>query len=338
MKDRNSRILLGHGGGGKLSADLIGDIFLPAFNNEILSRLGDQAIVSVNGTRLAFTTDSFVVNPIFFPGGGIGHVAVYGTVNDLAVGGATPLFISAGLIIEEGFPTDDLRRIAEDMRAACKRANVQIVTGDTKVVEKGKGDGIFINTSGIGVIDDDACLSASPVAPGDKIILSGQIGLHGMAIMSIREGLEFETSIESDTMPLHTLVRAMLAASSRIKWMRDPTRGGVSSSLNELALSLKLGIEISEKLIPVPGAVRSACEILGMDPLYVANEGKLLAVVETDDTEKILAAMRSDPAGTDAAVIGTVTSEHPGFVLLKTSIGGMRVVDMIAGEQLPRIC
>jgi hydrogenase expression/formation protein HypE len=337
-KSSNSKILLGHGSGGKLSAELIKDLFLPAFDNEILRQLGDQAVVTINGTKLAFTTDSYVVNPIFFPGGSIGSVAVNGTINDLAVGGARPLYISAGMIIEEGFGMEDLERIVGDMKTACRRAGVQLVTGDTKVVEKGKGDKIFINTSGIGIIDDAVSLSPSEVRQGDKIIVSGPIGLHGITIMSVREGLEFETAIESDTRPLHELVGVMLDTGASVRWMRDPTRGGISSSLNELAQSSGLGIELDEKSIPVPGPVHAACEMLGLDPLYVANEGILLAVVASEGSDTVLEAMRQNPAGTHATLIGEVTKEHPGYVLLKTQIGGKRIVDMLAGEQLPRIC
>jgi hydrogenase expression/formation protein HypE len=333
-----SKILLGHGSGGKLSAELIKELFLPAFDNDILSQLGDHAVVTINGTKIAFTTDSYVVNPIFFPGGSIGTVAVNGTINDLAVGGAQPLYISGGFIIEEGFVMEDLRKIVGDMKSACERTGVQLVTGDTKVVEKGKGDKIFINTSGIGVIDSRVTLSPAAVRPGDTIIVSGPIGMHGITIMSVREGLEFETAIESDTQPLHELVRDMLATGDGIRWMRDPTRGGVSSSLNELAQTGGLGIELNEKNIPVPEPVKAACEMLGLDPLYVANEGILLAVVAPESSEKILGAMHRNPAGRRSCIIGEITDEHPGYVLLKTQIGGKRVVDMLAGEQLPRIC
>ena len=334
----NKKIILGHGSGGKLSAELIESLFLPAFRNEFLSPLGDQAVVNINGIRIAFTTDSYVVNPIFFPGGSIGDVAVNGTVNDLAVGGARPLYISAGLILEEGMPVDELERIVSDMKRACEYAGVQLVTGDTKVVEKGKGDKIFINTSGIGVVDADVDISPQRVRPGDKIIVNGPIGEHGIAIMSIREGLEFETEIQSDTAPLNHLVRDMLNVSKNIRWMRDPTRGGLSSSCNELAKSAQKGIILHESMIPVPEAVKAACEILGLDPLYVANEGKLLAVVPAEETDAILEAMHKNPQGKDARIIGEVVDDHHGFVLLKTTIGGSRVVDMLAGEQLPRIC
>jgi hydrogenase expression/formation protein HypE len=332
------KILLGHGSGGKLTSELIKNIFLPAFENPYLAELGDQAVINLNGLKIAFTTDSYVVNPIFFPGGDIGELAVNGTVNDLAVGGARPLFISAGFILEEGFPISDLCKIVESMKKACACAGVILVTGDTKVVEKGKGDKIFINTSGIGIIEKEIEISPRKVKPGDKILINGPIGLHGIAILSKREGIEFEVEIESDTAPLNSLVADILSVSGNIHWMRDPTRGGVSSALNELAQSAKLGIEIWESEIPIPEPVKAACEMLGLDPLYVANEGKLIAVVSNDDAEKVLEAMRDNPLGKEAKIIGEITEEHPGVVLMKTLVGGKRVVDMLAGEQLPRIC
>ncbi len=332
------KILLGHGSGGKLTAELIKNIFLPAFENPYLSELSDQAIIDINGVKIAFTTDSYVVNPIFFPGGNIGELAINGTVNDLAVGGAKPLFISAGFIIEEGFPLNDLCTIVESMENACEKAGVILVTGDTKVVEKGKGDKIFINTSGIGIIEHDIEISSRKVKPGDKILINGPIGLHGIAILSKREGIEFEIEIESDTAPLNLLVEDILSVSRKIHWMRDPTRGGISTVLNELAQSTKLGVEIWESEIPIPEPVKVACEMLGLDPLYIANEGKLIAVVDSEDAEKILEAMRNNPLGKEAKIIGEITDEHPGVVLMKTTIGGKRVVDMLAGEQLPRIC
>ncbi|MFC2133587.1 hydrogenase expression/formation protein HypE [Bacteroidota bacterium] len=332
------KILLGHGSGGKLSAELIEKIFVPAFNNKILDQLGDQAVVDINGTKVAFTTDSYVVNPIFFPGGNIGDLAVNGTVNDLAVGGAKPLYISAGLILEEGFAINELCAVVESMKQAAKNAGVILVTGDTKVVDKGKGDKIFINTSGIGIIDDDVEISPQKVKPADKIILSGPIGLHGITILSKREGLEFDVELESDTTPLNHLVNKMLYASKNIRWMRDTTRGGLSSTLNELAKSTKLGVEIIETEIPIPESVKAACEMLGLDPLYVANEGNLAAVVPAEDADKIVEAMKKCPAGKGAVVIGEVVDDHQGMVLMKTLIGGKRVVDMLSGEQLPRIC
>jgi hydrogenase expression/formation protein HypE len=272
-------ILLGHGSGGKLSAELIRDIFLPRLNNPALARLDDQAIVTIHGQRLAFTTDSFVVKPLFFPGGDIGSLAVHGTVNDLAMGGATPLFLSAAFIVEEGFSIEQLRRVVDSMHRAASEAGVEIVTGDTKVVEKGKGDGLFITTSGIGSVPEGVDLSADRARPGDKVLLSGSIGDHGIAILAQREGLEFETTIESDSAALHTLVADMLGVSREIRCMRDPTRGGLSSSLNEIAQQSRVGIELEERSIPVRDEVRGACELLGLDPLYVANEGKLIAIV-----------------------------------------------------------
>src|SRR5450755_2519993 len=273
----NDRVLLGHGSGGKLSAEMIRDVFLPALNNPVLSRLDDQAIVNVNGRRLAFTTDSFVVKPLFFPGGDIGSLAVHGTINDLAMGGATPLFLSAAFIIEEGFSMDDLRRVVNSLRRAATDAGVQVVTGDTKVVERGKGDGLFINTTGIGLVPEGIELSADRARPGDIVLLSGSIGDHGIAILAQREGLEFESTIESDSAALHTLTSEMLRASKAIRCMRDPTRGGLSSALNEIAAQSRVGIELEESAILVREEVKGACEMLGLDPLYVANEGKLIA-------------------------------------------------------------
>ena len=331
-------ILLGHGSGGKLSAALIRDIFLPAFQNPVLARLDDQAIVSVNGQRLAFTTDSFVVKPLFFPGGDIGSLAVHGTVNDLAMGGATPLFLSAAFIIEEGFSMDELRRIVNSLRQAATSAGVQIVTGDTKVVEKGKGDGLFINTTGIGLVSQELDLSADCARPGDKVLLSGSIGEHGIAILAQREGLEFETQIQSDSAALHTLVADMLSVSHDIRCMRDPTRGGVSSTLNEIAQQSNVGIEVDESELPIHEQVRGACELLGLDPLYVANEGKLIAIVAPEAAASVLQAMRQHPLGREAQIIGTVNNSHPGMVVMRTPLGTTRVVDMLSGDQLPRIC
>jgi hydrogenase expression/formation protein HypE len=334
----HGRIVLGHGSGGKLSGELLQDIFLPAFDNEHLARLGDQAMLDVNRTRLAFTTDSFVVTPIFFPGGDIGQLAINGTINDLAMGGARPLYIAAAFILEEGLEIDELRRVVESMRAAAAAAGVQVVTGDTKVVERGKGDKLFITTTGLGIVDKPVAISADRARPGDKVILSGTIGDHGMAIMSRRENLEFEGTIESDSAALNGLVSTMIAASPDIHCLRDPTRGGVATTLNELAVASAVGIEIDEKEIPVREAVRGACEIMGLDPLYVANEGKLVAIVAPDAADSILSAMRSHPLGKDAAIVGEVLAEHPRMVVLKTTIGGRRIVDVLFGEQLPRIC
>ena len=331
-------ILLGHGSGGKLSAELIRDIFLPAFQNPVLARLDDQAIVNVNGQRLAITTDSFVVKPLFFPGGNIGSLAVHGTVNDLAMGGATPLFLSAAFIIEEGFSMDELRRVVNSLRRAASEAGVQVITGDTKVVEKGKGDGLFINTTGIGLVPDGVDLSADRALPGDKVILSGSIGDHGIAILAQREGLEFETQIQSDSAALHTLVAEMLGVTRKIRCMRDPTRGGVSSTLNEIAQQSEVGIELQEISLPIHEQVRGACELLGLDPLYVANEGKLIAIVAPEAAEAVLQAMRHHPLGAEAQIIGTVMKKNAGLVTMRTPLGTTRVVDMLAGDQLPRIC
>ena len=335
-------VVLGHGSGGKLSAELVENIFLPAFAptfaNDTLARLGDSAVLEINGARLAFSTDSYVVNPLFFPGGNIGDLAVNGTVNDVAMSGAQPLFLSAGFIIEEGLPMETLAHIAQTMGAAARAAGVQLVTGDTKVVNRGHGDGVFINTSGLGVIPPGVNIAPQYARPGDVVILSGEIGLHGMAVMSVRAGLEFETVIESDCAPLHGLVAAMLAVSQEIHVLRDPTRGGVASALNEIARAAHVGIALQEQRIPVPAPVRAACEILGLDPLYVANEGKLLAFVPPHVADLVLAAMQQHPLGPQATVIGQVTDQHPGLVVAKTSFGGTRVVDMLLGEQLPRIC
>ena len=331
-------ILLGHGSGGKLTARLIEKIFLPAFRNPALEALDDQAIVSVNGSRLAFTTDSYVVTPIFFPGGDIGELAVNGTVNDLAVGGAEPLFLSLAFILEEGLPLADLQRVVDSAKRAAERAGVRIVTGDTKVVGRGSGDKIFINTSGIGLVPPGIDLSSRNVRPGDAILLSGTIGDHGVAIMSTREGLEFEGELESDTAALHDLVAAALRASPGIHAMRDPTRGGLAATLVEVASRQRVGIEVDETAIPVRDTVRGACEILGLDPLLVANEGKLVVFVPERESERVLEAMRGHPLGCLAARIGRVTEAHPAFVLLRTPVGGDRVLDLPFGEVLPRIC
>lgn len=332
------RIVLGHGSGGRLSAELLRDIFLPHFSNSVLDRMDDQAIFDVDGVRLAFTTDSFVVRPLFFPGGDIGSLAVHGTVNDLAMGGARPLMLSAAFILEEGFPTEDLRRIAASMADAAARAGVAIVTGDTKVVERGKGDGLFINTSGIGLVPKGVTMSAGQAQPGDRVLVSGFLGDHGVAIMAQREGLEFETAVQSDSAPLHDLVAAMLKASRAIRCLRDPTRGGLSSALNEIAIQSGVAIHIDEAAIPVRDEVRGACELLGLDPLYVANEGKLAAIVAPEAADAILAAMRAHDLGRDAAIVGTVGARRAGLVTMRTAFGSTRIVDLLAGDQLPRIC
>ena len=339
----HKQIVLGHGSGGKLTAELIDKIFRPAFTNPILDKLDDQAVIQVNGTRLAFTTDSFVVTPIFFPGGDIGRLAINGTVNDLAMSGARPLYLAAAFILEEGLAADDLRRVVESMRDAANEAGVLLVTGDTKVVNRGKGDQVFITTTGLGVIDRPVEISADRARPGDKIILSGFIGDHGMAVMSQRENLEFEGAIASDCAPLHGLVNVMLEVTGSeglptIHCLRDPTRGGVATTLNEIAGQSQVGMLLQERDIPVRETVQGACEILGLDPLYVANEGKLVAIVAAEAADEIVQRMRQHPLGGEAAVIGEVVADHAGMVLMKTEIGGTRVLDVMFGEQLPRIC
>ena len=331
------RVLLAHGGGGKLSLQLIQNMFLPQFHNELLDPMHDGAVFSVNGARLAFSTDSYVVNPIFFPGGTIGDLAVNGTVNDLAMCGAKPLYLSVAFIIEEGLLMEDLRRVVASMREAAEKAGVLLVTGDTKVVDRGKGDKIFITTSGIGVVKEGIDISPRNAKTGDKIIISGPMATHGIAILSVREGLEFDKPIQSDTVALHGLTESMLDACKNIHVLRDPTRGGVASALNEISSSSNVGMRIYEERIPLSEEVKGACEILGLDPLYVANEGTLLACVHPDDAEAALAAMVRHPLGKDAALIGEVVADHPGTVIMKSRIGGNRVVDMISGEQLPRI-
>jgi hydrogenase expression/formation protein HypE len=332
------KILLGHGSGGRLSAELLRNLFLPAFHNAVLAQLNDQAIVEVDGVRLAFTTDSFVVKPLIFPGGDIGSLSVYGTVNDLAMGGAEPLFLSAAFIVEEGLPMEILRQVVASVRRAANEVGVEVVTGDTKVVEKGKGDGLFINTSGIGRVPQGVNLSADLARPGDRVLLSGSIGDHGIAILSQREGLEFESRIVSDNAPLHTLVAGMLAVTPAIRCLRDPTRGGLSSALNEIAVQSQVGIVLEESAIPIKEEVKGACELLGLDPLYVANEGKLVAIVEAAWAEEILAAMRAHPLGKEAQIIGTVVEDRSGLVTMRTAFGTTRIVDMLPGDQLPRIC
>jgi hydrogenase expression/formation protein HypE len=333
------RIVLGHGSGGRLTAELIRRVFVPAFDNPVLAALEDQATIDVpGGGRLAFTTDAFVVRPIFFPGGDIGRLAVCGTVNDLAVGGAKPLFLSAAFVLEEGLPLTDLRRVVASMQAACREAGVTLVAGDTKVVDRGKGDLVYVTTSGIGLVPEGVSLSIAAARPGDRIIVSGTVGDHGTAIMSVREGVEFETVLESDCAPLGGLAEVLLKACPTVRCMRDPTRGGVSSALQELADASRVGVKLTETALPVRPEVKAACEMLGLDPLYVANEGKLLAVVPAADAERLLAAMRSHPLGRDAAVIGEVVADHPGLVTLHSVIGSERIVPALAGEQLPRIC
>lgn len=331
-------VVIGHGSGGKLTSQLIERVFLPAFRNPLLDKLDDQAVLQLNDSRLAFTTDSFVVTPIFFPGGDIGHLAVNGTVNDLAMSGARPLYLSAAFILEEGLSMSDLCRVVQSMATAAREAGVQLVAGDTKVVNRGKGDKIFITTTGIGVIERPVNISADRARPGDKVILSGYVGDHGMAIMSQRENLEFEGVIESDTAPLHELVAAMLDGSSEIHCLRDATRGGVATVLHEIAERSRIGMYLQETEIPVHDTVKGACEILGLDPMYVANEGKLVAVVAPEAAQVVLERMQQHRLGRDARIIGEVLGDHPGMLLMKTEIGGTRILDTLFGEQLPRIC
>jgi hydrogenase expression/formation protein HypE len=331
------KVLLAHGGGGKLTQQLIEKMFVPSFGST-LGPLHDGAVFQLGEARLAFSTDSYVVSPIFFPGGSIGELAVNGTVNDLSMCGARPLYLSAAFIIEEGLPMDDLWRIVVEMQNAASSAGISLVTGDTKVVDHGKGDKLFITTSGVGLVPPGVQINPTEARPGDNILINGPIAQHGIAIMSVREGLQFEAPVKSDTAALNGLVDAMLGAFKGIHVLRDPTRGGVASVLNELARAAQVGMVIEEEKIPIDDAVRGACEILGLDPLYVANEGKLLAFVPPEATDDVLAAMRAHPRGLDSCVIGRVVAEHPRVVVMKTRIGGSRVVDMLSGEQLPRIC
>jgi hydrogenase expression/formation protein HypE len=329
------KILLGHGSGGKLMHSLINEHFNPAFGN---SGAGDSAVVDVSGTRLAYTTDSYVVSPLFFPGGNIGDLAVCGTVNDLSVAGAVPLYLTAGFIIEEGFPLSDLKKIIASMAAAAKQAGITIVAGDTKVVNKGKADGVFINTSGIGSLEDGISISPANIREGDAVIISGELGNHGVAILAERNGLTFDPPIKSDTRPLNSLVKAIYQASDRIRFMRDPTRGGLATTLKEAALESGLCIRIREQTLPIPPPVKGACSLLGLDPLYVANEGILVAVVDPAVVERVVSAMRGHEHGRAATVIGMIDRSAPGMVLLETAAGGSRIIDMIQGEMLPRIC
>ena len=333
----NDTILLAHGSGGKLSHELVEKRFLPSLANPMLNRLDDSAIFELSG-RLSFTTDSYVVSPISFPGGDIGKLAVCGTVNDLSMSGAKPLYLSLSLIIEEGFSLNELEQIVKSIKAAAEEAEVDIITGDTKVVNRGQADKLFINTAGIGVIPPGIDISGVNAKPGDRIILSGTIGDHGITIMSQREGLRFEVPVESDCAPLNKLVTQMLEVSSKIHCLRDPTRGGLATTLNEFARQSHVGIMIEEDKIPVAGGVRAACELLGFDPVYVANEGKLVAIVESDDTDKILAQMKQNCYGRNATIIGEIVANHPGRVIMKTKLGPSRIVDMLSGELLPRIC
>lgn len=332
-------IVMGHGGGGKLGAELIEHLFLPAFRNPALESLGDAAVLDLTGFRLALSTDSFVVQPLFFPGGSIGDLAVNGTVNDLAVSGAVPRTLSAGFILEEGFPLAQLAAIVQAMATAAAAAGVQIVTGDTKVVERGHGDGCYINTAGVGVLREGVQVGPHRVRPGDVVIVSGTIADHGMAIMSVREGLEFESPIRSDCAALNGMISAVLdAAGGAVRAMRDPTRGGLASTLNEIAQASGVGMVIDEARVPVRAEVQSACELLGLDPVYVANEGKAVFFVSPDAADKVLEALRAHPLGREAARIGQATGEHKGMLVARTAMGASRVIPMQIGEQLPRIC
>lgn len=336
-------IVMGHGSGGKMMSDLIKHMFMPISNHPALSQLGDSAVLNIptDGSpsrRLAFSTDSFVVSPLVFPGGDIGKLAVHGTINDLAMSGAKPLYLSAGFILEEGLPMELLGQVTASFAEACQKANVELVTGDTKVVNKGHGDGVYINTTGIGLIPEEVDIRPDRAEPGDVILVSGTVGDHGMAIMSVREGLEFESEIQSDSANLYDLVNIMLKQTKDIHCLRDATRGGLAAALNELAVSSKVGIEFDETLVPVTPAVSAACEMLGIDPFYVANEGKLVAILPASHAEAILQNIQTHPLGKQAQIIGQVVQEHPGLVVAKTAIGGKRVVDLPTGEILPRIC
>jgi hydrogenase expression/formation protein HypE len=337
-KLKEERITLSHGSGGKATQTLIEAVFLEAFANPLLAPLEDGAVLTANGGRLAFTTDSYVVSPLFFPGGDIGDLAVNGTVNDLAVSGARPLWLSAGFILEEGFPVADLERIVGSMAAAAERAGVQIVTGDTKVVQRGKADGCYVNTAGVGVIERPGELGVATARPGDAVIVSGPIGEHGITIMLARGELDIESEVESDTAPLNELVERLLDAAPGVRGLRDATRGGVATICNEVARAAGVAVVVDEEAVPVRPDVRGACELLGIDPLYVACEGRLVAVVDGDQVDAAMAALRSHPLGEGAAVIGRVRDDPPGLVLLKTSFGGTRIVDLLVGDPLPRIC
>jgi hydrogenase expression/formation protein HypE len=329
---------MSHGAGGKATQTLIQAVFLDAFRNPLLEPLEDAALLSVNGSRLALTTDSYVVSPLFFPGGNVGDLAVNGTVNDLAVAGATPLYLSAGFVLEEGFPVADLTTIVASMRAAAESAGVQVVTGDTKVVERGKADGCYINTAGIGVVEHDLTLGAATARPGDAVIVSGPVGDHGVTIMLARGELGIEADLTSDTAAMNGMIAGLLAATPGVRAMRDATRGGVATILNEVATAAGVSVVVSEDQIPVRTQVRGAAELLGIDPMYVASEGRLVAIVDADEAGRALAALRAHPLGEQAAVIGYIAADPPGIVLLKTAFGGTRIVDLLVGDPLPRIC
>lgn len=338
---RDEKITLSHGSGGKATHNLIEGVFAPAFSNPLLDPMDDAATFPIEDSeqRLAFTTDTYVVSPLFFPGGNIGQLAVHGTINDLAMAGAQPLYLSVGFILEEGFPIAELRRIVSAMAEAASAADVAIVTGDTKVVQRGKADGLFINTAGVGLLRTRQRIGQSNLQVGDKVLLSGTIGEHGIAVMLAREALDIETDVQSDTAPLHTLVADLLALPGEgIHCLKDPTRGGVATALNEMALGSEVSIALDEELLPVSSGVRGACEILGLDPLTIANEGKLLAIVAPQSAEQALATMRAHPLGRNAAIIGSVEADPAGMVFLRTEIGGLRVLDMLVGDPLPRIC
>ncbi|MGV9253165.1 hydrogenase expression/formation protein HypE [Streptomyces sp. NPDC003697] len=331
-------VVMGHGGGGALSAELMEHVFAPAYGNPTLAGLADSAVLRLGGAPLAFSTDSYVVRPLFFPGGSLGDLAVNGTVNDLAMSGARPACLSAAFVLEEGVELEVVGRIARAMGAAAQEAGVTVVTGDTKVVEAGHGDGVYVTTAGIGLVPDGVDIRPQRARPGDAVIVSGPIGLHGVAIMSVREGLEFGVEVASDTAPLADLVAAMLAVTPNVHVLRDPTRGGLAASLNEIARASGTGVRLSERALPVPEAVANACGFLGIDPLYVANEGRLVAFVPRARADAVLEAMRAHPRGTGAALVGECVAEHPGMVVVSTGLGGTRVVDLPLGEQLPRIC
>jgi hydrogenase expression/formation protein HypE len=337
----HATVQMAHGGGGRMTRQLIEELLVPAFDNEILAQLHDGAVLGVDGSagRLAFTTDSFVIRPLFFPGGDIGSLSVHGTINDLAMCGARPLALSCALILEEGFPLADLERVVASMRGAAAAAGVPVVTGDTKVVDRGKGDGVFVTTTGLGWVPEGVEISPGRARPGDVVLISGEIAVHGVAILSVREGLEFDTALESDSAALHDLVAELMErVGDAVHVLRDPTRGGVAAVAHEIAGQAGVGVRLREASLPLSDAVRGACEILGLDPLYVANEGKCLAVVAPEAAEEALEALRGHPLGCDAAAIGEVVEEHPGRVVLRSRIGGERVVDLLSGEQLPRIC
>lgn len=332
------QVLMAHGGGGKLMHQLIGKMFLPAFHNPLLDSQHDASVFEAGGQRLAFTTDSYVVRPLFFPGGDLGSLAVHGTVNDLAMAGARPLYLSSAFIIEEGLPMETLWKIVVSMQQAALKAGVQIITGDTKVVDKGKGDGLFINTAGIGILEHPLKITPTSVQPGDAVLVNGDLGRHGMAVMAVREGLAFESAIESDSAPLADVVLQLLRAGIEIHCLRDLTRGGLTSVLNEIAEAANLTLQVEEKLIPVRDDVRAACEVLGLDPLQVACEGRFAAFVPEREAERALAIMRVHPSGIGASRIGKVSDQRSAKVLLKNAIGAQRILDMSSGEQLPRIC